>query len=220
MLKSLYTIFIPILLQAQPDPAALDALFKKAYPADQPGASVLVVKGADVLLHQGYGLADVANATPMKPNSIHKIGSITKQFSAVAILRLVHEGKLDLDKTVDDYVPGLLTYGNTINVRHLLTHTSGIPSYTNQPDFMEQMGKADWSTLDILRLTADMEPEFAAGDGYNYNNSAYVLLAELIEQASGMSYADYVETVMAPLAGLTSTLYGTEATVKASGTVG
>lgn len=222
MLKSLYAILIliPIALQAQPDPGALDAIFKKAYPADQPGASVLVVKDGNVLLHQGYGLADVANATAMKPNSIHKIGSITKQFSAIAVMRLVHEGKLDLDKTVEDYVPGLLTYGNTITVRHLLTHTSGIPSYTNHPSFMDYMSKPDWSTLDILRITSGMEPEFAAGDAYNYNNSAYVLLAELIEQASGMSYAQYVETVMAPLAGLTSTQYGTEATVNASGTVG
>lgn len=220
MLKSLYTILLPILLQAQPDPGALDAIFRNAYPADQPGASVLVVKDGTVLLHQGYGFADVANYTAMQPNSIHKIGSITKQFTAIAVLRLVHEGKLDLDQTVEDVVPGLLAYGNTVTIRHLLTHTSGIPSYTNQPTFIENMGKADWSTLDILRLTSAMEPEFAAGESYNYNNSAYVLLAEVIEQASGMSYARYVETVMAPLAGLTSTVYGTDATVKASGTVG
>src|SRR5690606_11844118 len=125
--------------------AALDAIFRNAYPSDQPGASVIVVKDGTVLLHKGYGLADVANATAMRPNSIHKIGSITKQFTSIAVLRLVHEGKLDLDKTVEDYVPGLLSYGSTITVRHLLTHTSGIPSYTNHPSFMDYMSKADWA---------------------------------------------------------------------------
>lgn len=208
MRTTLFTLFIPILLQAQPDPAALNAIFTKAYPADQPGASVLIVKDGTVLLHAGYGLADLAAKTPMKADSPHKIGSITKQFTAVAVLTLVNEGKIDLNKSVEDYFPGLLPYGAQIRVEQLLTHVSGIPSYTNQPDFMTNMGKPEWDAMSVVRLTTQLPAEFAPGERWNYNNTAYVLLGALIEKASGMSYARYMETVIAPKAGLTATRYG------------
>jgi CubicO group peptidase (beta-lactamase class C family) len=152
MNKLLILILFPLALQAQPDPAALNAIFAKAYPSDQPGASVLVVHKGQPLLHAGYGLADVAAKTPMTPDASHKIGSITKMFTAIAVLNLVAERKIDLDKSVEDYFPGLLPYGSSIRIEQLLTHVSGIPSYTNQPDFVTNMGKPDWTAMSVVAL--------------------------------------------------------------------
>ncbi len=208
MLKSLYAILIPIFLQAQPDQSALNAIFRNAYPADQPGASVIVVHKGITLLHAGYGLADVDAKTAMSADAQHKIGSITKQFTAVAVLRLVNEGKIDLNKSVEDYFPGLFPYGSKIRIEHLLTHVSGIPSYTNQPDFVTNMGKSDWTAMSVVALTTSLPAEFAPGERWNYNNSAYVLLGALIEKVTGISYASYIETVIAPSAGLRATRYG------------
>lgn len=215
-------ILLPILLLLQATPVAdsIDALFRRAYASDGPGASVIVVRNGDVLLHRGYGLADVSSGTPMRADSPHKIGSISKQFTAAAVLDLVNQGKLDLDKTVEDYFPGLYPYGNTIAVRHLLTHTSGIPSYTNLPSFMDNMAKSGWTPRSIGELTAGMPPEFAPGDRWHYNNTAYVLLGGLIEAATGMTYKTYMESVFLPKAGLKATLVGDAASVAAMGTTG
>lgn len=208
MRRLLSILILPLSLHAQPDPAALNAIFAKAYPADQPGASVLIVHKGQTLLHAGYGLADLAAITPMRPESPHKIGSITKPFTAIAVLNLVNEGKIDLTKSVEEYFPGLLPYGSQIRIEQLLTHVSGIPSYTNQPDFVANMGKPQWDAMSVVKLTTGLPAEFAPGERFAYNNTAYVLLGALIEKTSGMSYSSYIETVIAPKAGLQSTRYG------------
>lgn len=172
---------------------ALDSLFAAAYPADGPGAAVIVARGGEVLLRKGYGLASVELGVPASPEHVFRIGSITKQFTAVAILLLVEEGKLSLDDEVTRFFPGWPTHGHRITVEHLLTHTSGIRSYTSIPAFGAMMRTA----LPLERLIASFRDEpmdFAPGTDFRYNNSGYVLLGAIVEQLSGQRYAEFLRT--------------------------
>ena len=94
------------------------------------GASVAIMKGGRIVLARGYGLADMENDVPATEQTVYRIGSITKQFTAAAIMRLAEQGKLSIDDTVQKFLPAFPTQGNRVTIRHLLTHTSGIASYT------------------------------------------------------------------------------------------
>jgi CubicO group peptidase (beta-lactamase class C family) len=156
------------------------------------GISVAVVRGTDTLLLRGYGKADIELDVNTPDRAVYEIGSVTKQFTAAAILQLRDEGKLDLDADVTTYLPDYPTAGHRLPLRRLLDHTSGIKGMTEIPAFRE---------LRIRRLPRDSgvamiaaQPfEFAPGEAMIYNNSAYFLLGLIIEKVSGMSYEDYVE---------------------------
>ena len=106
-----------------------DQLFSQAYPADEPGAAVLVIKDGQVVLRKGYGMAPLELGVPIQPEQVFEIGSITKQLTAAAILMLQERGKLSVDDEVTKYLPDYPTHGQKITIDHLLTHVSGIPSY-------------------------------------------------------------------------------------------
>jgi CubicO group peptidase (beta-lactamase class C family) len=156
------------------------------------GLAVAVIQGADTLLMKGYGKADLEWNVPMSDDAVFEIGSVTKQFTAAAVLKLRDEGKLDLDADLTEYLPDYPTQGYRIPVRRLLDHTSGIKGYTE----MEAFG--DLRTLrlprDTLVTLIAAEPfDFPPGEALIYNNSAYFLLGLIIEEVSEMSYEDYVE---------------------------
>lgn len=181
--------------QAAADPAvrAIDSLLAATYPADGPGAAVVVAQGGEVLLRQGYGLASVELGVPATPENVFRIGSITKQFTAVAILMLAEEGKLSLDDEVTRFFPGWPTHGHRITVEHLLTHTSGIRSYTGIPAFGSMM-RTDLPLERLIAAFRDEPMDFAPGTDFRYNNSGYVMLGAIVEQLSGQSYADFLRT--------------------------
>jgi len=188
----------------------LDAIAASFYPAAEPGAAVLVMKDRQVLLRKGYGLADLEQAIPIEPDMVFRIGSVTKQFTAAAILLLEQEGKLsvedDLRKHLPDY-PDLPQGGRTIAIAHLLTHTSGIRSYTDMQDFGKKM-RDDMSVDEVIALFRDEPLGFEPGEKYAYNNSGYVLLGAIIEKASGKTYEAYLrEKIFEPL-GMSQTYYG------------
>ena len=188
----------------------LDAIAASFYPAAEPGAAVLVMKDRQVLLRKGYGLADLEQAIPIEPDMVFRIGSVTKQFTAAAILLLEQEGKLsvedDLRKHLPDY-PDLPQGGRTITIAHLLTHTSGIRSYTDMQDFGKKM-RDDMSVDEVIALFRDEPLGFEPGEKYAYNNSGYVLLGAIIEKASGKTYEAYLrEKIFEPL-GMSQTYYG------------
>src|SRR4051812_35963242 len=134
----------------------LDAMVTEAYPdANEPGAAVIVVADGKVVLSAGRGLANTKTNAPITPDTIFRIGSITKQFTAVAVLQLVQQGKVKLDDPITKYVPDLNTRGQTITIEHLLTHTSGIPNYTAVPNFKEVRVRK-MSPREIVGLTDDL----------------------------------------------------------------
>ena len=186
--------------------ARIDAVLAATYKPDAPGATVIVVKDGKTLLRKAYGLADVENRKPLTPDTPLRLGSITKQFTATAILMLAEEGKLKLDDDITTYLPDYPTHGKKITIEHLLTHTSGIVSYTGKPGFMAGMTK-DRTVAEMIAFFKDDPLEFDPGARYRYNNSGYFLLGAIIEKVSGQTYDQFVaQRIFVPL-GMERTAY-------------
>jgi D-alanyl-D-alanine carboxypeptidase len=191
-----------------PDLAAqLDAELARHFPADQPGAAVLVRKGDKILLRKAYGSADLEHHVPLKPEMVFRIGSLTKQFTAAGIMILVDAGKLSLKDDLRKWVPAYPDHKATITIENLLTHTSGVPSYTDQPGFRDR-ARDDLTHEQLLAIFNDLPLEFPPGTKWKYSNSGYYLLGLVIEKVAGQSYAQFVaERIFKPL-GMQHTRYG------------
>jgi D-alanyl-D-alanine carboxypeptidase len=184
----------------------IDASIAPFYKPDAPGATVIVVKDGQTIFRKAYGLADVASKEPLNPDTALRIGSITKQFTATAILMLAEEGKLALDDEITKFLPDYPTQGRKITIEHLLTHTSGIVSYSGKRDFVANMAR-DVTVGQMIDSFKNDPMEFEPGSRWRYNNSAYFLLGAIIEKVSGQTYASYVEQrIFTPL-GMTHTAY-------------
>jgi D-alanyl-D-alanine carboxypeptidase len=192
--------------------AGIDSALTALYPADRPGAAVLVARDGQVLMRKAYGAASVELGVPLRPEHVFRLGSITKQFTAVALLMLVDEGRVSLDDEITKYLPDYPTHGHRITVEHLLTHTSGIQSYTGMPAYVAGM-RRDLTTGELIAMFRDQPMEFAPGERWNYNNSGYALLGAIIEKVSGMSYADFLRTRIFEPLGMRSTFYETAGAV-------
>jgi len=169
----------------------IDQILGAAYPAGEPGAAVIVRRAGGTLLRKGYGLANLELGVANEPDMIFRLGSMTKQFTAVAILLLAEDGKLSLRDDITKYFPAFPTGGKTITIEHLLTHTSGLPSYTDQEEW-QKLWRQDLSVQEILDLTKDKPSEFAPGERWKYCNTGYVMLGGIIEQVSGQTYGDFL----------------------------
>src|SRR5262249_55095542 len=153
---------------------------------------VAVVRDGKVVLAKGYGYASVELGVPATADTVYEIGSITKQFTSTAIMMLVEEGKIAVDDKVRKYLPDLPESWDTITVRHLLTHTSGIKNYTSLPDF-QRMSRQETTPADVVKLVSSIPLEFKPGDKMSYCNTGYFLLGMVIEKVSGKSYADFLQ---------------------------
>ena len=186
--------------------ARIDAMVAPYYKQGEPGATLIVVKDGKTVLRKAYGMADVAGKVAMRADATLRLGSITKQFTAVAIEMLADEGKLALSDPITRFLPDYPTQGKVITVEHLLTHTSGIVSYTGKPDFRSQSLR-DVSVPQMIDYFKNDPIEFTPGTKHAYNNSGYFLLGAIIEKLSGQSYAKFVEQrIFVPL-GMTHTAY-------------
>lgn len=171
------------------------------------GCSIAVVKDGETILAKGYGMADLENDVPATAETVYRIGSITKQFTATAIMQLVEQRKLSLDDELTKFLPDFSTQDHQVTVHHLLNHTSGIKSYTSLLKFLVRM-RDDLTHSQMLTLIEEQPFDFAPGDDWKYNNSGYYLLGRVVEEASGEDYADYVqEHIFRPL-GMNATRYG------------
>ena len=186
--------------------AAVDSMLTALYPADGPGAAVIAARDGQVLMRKAYGAASVELGVPMRPEHVFRLGSITKQFTAVAALLLVDEGRISLDDEITRFFPDYPTHGRRITVEHLLTHTSGIRSYTSIDSFRANL-RRDYTVDQLIGTFRDQPMDFGPGEGWSYNNSGYALLGAIIEKASGMSYADFVRTRIFEPLGMRSTAY-------------
>ncbi|MDP3496044.1 MAG: serine hydrolase [Hyphomonadaceae bacterium] len=171
------------------------------YVADnQFSGAVLVAKDGQPVLREGFALANRELGVPVKPETVFRLGSITKQFTAAAIMQLVEQGKIGLDDPVSKYYAAAPAAWSKITVKHLLNHRSGIPSYTGLPDFFEKHAALDRTPEQVVEFTRDMPLEFEPGAKFEYNNTGYVLLGYIIEKVSGQTYADYlVAHIFTPL---------------------
>jgi CubicO group peptidase (beta-lactamase class C family) len=176
------------------------------------GATVAVVKGRDTILIKGYGKADLEWNVPMPADAILELGSVTKQFTAAAIMQLVEQGKINLDDDITKYLPKYPTQGNRIPVRRLLDHTSGIKGYTELPEF-EVLMMRHLPKDSLVALFSKRPFDFKPGEQETYNNSAFFLAGLVIEKVSGMSYADYVEKHLFDKAGMKDSRYCSEKAV-------
>jgi CubicO group peptidase (beta-lactamase class C family) len=188
--------------------ATIDSL-AAAFLADGPvaGVSVAVVKGRDTILAKGYGLADVENDVPATAQTVYRIGSITKQFTSAAIMRLVDDGKLSLDDTLGKLLPSAAPAWRRVTLRRLLNHTSGIRSYTGIGPRWQRRWREDMSPDTIVGLVRDDTLDFKPGAQWRYNNTGYVLLGMIIERASGKPYATFLEEEFFRPLGLSQTYY-------------
>ena len=173
------------------------------------GIVVAVVRGKDELLLKAYGKADADGGARMTVNTVIPIGSVTKQFTAAAILQLRDAGKLSLDDEITKWLPDFETQGARITLRHLLGHTAGIVDITRMPEFraVQLMRNPDVSRDSVYNVVRRYAFEFPAGTMQVYSNTGYWLLGRIVEKASGMSYEDYVEKVIFAPLGMSRSMY-------------
>ena len=173
------------------DAPAVDTLFR-AYTGAVPGASIAVIRDGEVLLRRGYGLAELASRAPVTPTTDFRLASLSKQFTATAIMLLVKDGKLRYDQPVAELLPELPPATRAITIRHFLNHTSGIVDYE---DLIPATRTSQLDDNDVLSLVASRDSVyFPAGTAYRYSNSGYVLLGIIVARASGISLPQFLKT--------------------------
>ena len=188
----------------------IDSLLNRRYEAIQPGGVVLIMKDGKVIFRKAYGLASVELEVPMQPDRVFRIGSITKQITAAAVLKLAEDGKVDLSAPISRYLFELPKAWETVTVEQLLNHTAGIPNHTETQTYRIRM-REDLSPTQLLeayvaRLPLDFEP----GSKYHYSNTGYILLGMLIEKTSGQTYGDFLHKRLFEPLGLKRLRYGSE----------
>lgn len=177
------------------------------YPSDGPGAALLVARGDQVLFRGARGQASVELGVPLTPDSVFRIGSVTKQFAAAGLLKLVEAGKVSLDDPLSKYLPDYPN-GAHITVQQLLNHTSGVKSYTGIPGVMAGPIRMDLSTAQLIDTFKNQPVDFAPGAQWAYNNSGYVLVGAVIEAASGQPWHAYLQQALFEPLGLKHTRWG------------
>lgn len=179
-----------------------------------PGCAVLIAKKGEVLLEKGYGTANLELNVPMKSEMVFRIGSITKQFTAIAILQLVDKGQIALTDSIQKFVKEFHFKGKTITIENLLTHTSGIKAYEEIDVKIPNAMRIEFSPKTVIDSLDKTPLEFEPNTKYKYCNSNYFLLGYIIEQVSGKSYPQYLKENILDPAGLNSTFYENTAEIK------
>ncbi|MGB7841664.1 MAG: serine hydrolase domain-containing protein, partial [Salinimicrobium sp.] len=186
---------------AQNKAQKIEELLNKYHDYGQFNGSVLVANEGEVIFADGYGMANMEYDIPNAPDTKHRLGSITKQFTAALILQLVEQGKLELDQPISKYLPDYKgPAANKVTIHHLLTHSSGIPSYTSFPGFFEETSRDPYSPEEFVKTFADSTLQFTPGEKFSYNNSGYFLLGYIIEKVTDKPYEQVLqENILAPL---------------------
>ncbi len=184
---------------AQQIAAKVDEYMNAAVRVDGFSGSILIARDGQPVVSKGYGMANVELDVPNSPQTVFRLGSITKQFTAMGIMMLVERGKLNVNDPACKYLTDCPAAWQPITVKNLLTHTAGVPNYTSFPDFAKTAVLPTTNAAMIAQLR-DKSLEFAVGEKYAYSNSGYYLLGSIIESASGKTYADFLqENIFTPL---------------------
>lgn len=172
-----------------------------------PGCQVLITKKGQIIYEKGFGNANLELNVTVKPEMVFRIGSITKQFTAAAILQLVDKGQISLTDSIQKFIKGFHFKGKTITIENLLTHTSGIKGYEQIDAKVPNAIRVDFPIKTIIDSLDKLTLEFEPNTKYNYSNSNYFLLGYIIEQVSGKTYQQYLKEYIFQPAGLNSTYY-------------
>ncbi len=166
------------------------------------GCSIAFADDGRVKFAKGYGHADLEQGTPMKPESVHELASVSKQFTAVSILQLVEQGKLSLDDHLSDFFERAHADWKKVTVRHLLQHTSGLPSYLSALNKFE----LDYTVQEMVNTIKDKPLQFEPGTKFEYSNSGYLLLGQIVAQRTGSTFGD-VTRALFKQAGMKTAVY-------------
>jgi CubicO group peptidase (beta-lactamase class C family) len=198
----LVTLFLSSLVTAQDKAGKIDGLMKLYSDYGRFNGTVLVAENGQVIYKKGLGLADMEWHIPNKPDTKFRLGSITKQFTSMLILQLVEEGKISLEGKLSDTLPYYREdTGKKVTIHHLLTHTSGIPSYTNLPNFGREVSRNPYGVEEFVKKFCSGDLEFEPGAKFSYNNSGYFLLGAVIEKVTAKPYEKVLEErIFKPLA--------------------
>ncbi|MBG7631507.1 MAG: beta-lactamase family protein, partial [Bacteroidetes bacterium] len=170
----------------------IDSLLQEKYHPNTPGATFLISRNGNIIYKKAFGLANLELNVPMEADNVFEIGSMTKQFTAISILMLMEKGKLNLDDEITKFIPDYPTNEHKITIHHLLTHTSGIKSYTSMKK-LNKISKQDLTPLELIDFFKNEPIDFVPGEKFKYNNSGYVILGYIIEKVTGQPYANFVE---------------------------
>ena len=187
--------------------AGVEETFSSVVKPDEPGLSVLVKKDGRVVFERGYGTKELRTGPKIDTKTNFRLASVTKQFTAMAVMLLVHDKKLRYETTVGEVFPEFPEYGKKITVRQLLNHTGGLPDYEDLMDAVEKKKGRIWSAekqiqdAEVLELLEkETKGKFAPGTKWDYSNSGYVLLGVIVAKVSGKSFSDFLhERIFAPL---------------------
>lgn len=161
--------------------AEFDKIISEQFKPNETGCAALVAQKGKIIYHKAFGMADIELNVPMKTDMVFRIGSISKQFTAISILQLMEKGKLRLQDPITSYVTGYPSNGEKITIEHLLTHTSGIVNVTGMKNFGD-IKRKDLSTAEVIDFFKNEPLEFEPGSKWSYSNSGYILLGYIIEK--------------------------------------
>jgi CubicO group peptidase (beta-lactamase class C family) len=171
----------------------VESIFAPLANAESPGVAVLVRKDGKAIVQRGYGLRDLRTKDPVSANTNFRLASVTKQFTAMSVMLLVHDGRVRYDDPLTKFFPEFPQYGRSVTLRHLLTHTSGLP------DYEELMEPGRWSETRQIQDSEVLEllkrqpaPKFAAGTSWAYSNSGYVVLGLIVAKVSGVPFNEFL----------------------------
>src|SRR5467141_1661032 len=191
----------------EPAGSVEDSMFVSLVKPDEPGLAVLVRKNGRAVLEGGYGVRDLRSKAKIDAHTNFRLASFPKQFTAMAIILLVHDGKLRYGATLTEIFPDFPAYGKAITVRNLLNHTSGLPDYEDLMDAFEKKSGPTWSPQKQIQDTEVLEllrkakaGKFAPGTSWSYSNSGYVVLGLIVSEVSGKTYGDFLQArIFSPL---------------------
>lgn len=178
----------------------LDAYLRAATRNEQFSGTVLLARGGKPVFARSYGMANYELGVPNGADTVFRLASVTKQFTALAVMQLQEQGKLQVDDPICRYLTDCPAVWQPITIRHLLNHTSGIPNFSSLPEWDEVLSRRDYKPIELVALFRDLPLKFAPGEKYDYSNSGYHLLGLIIERASGMGWGEYVkQRILVPL---------------------
>ncbi|RRN64006.1 serine hydrolase [Caulobacter sp. 602-1] len=172
---------------------ALDAYLAAATKNEQFSGTVLLARDGKPVFVRSYGMANYELGVPNSADTVFRLASVTKQFTALAVMQLQEQGRLKVDDPICRYLADCPAAWRPITIRELLNHTSGIPNFSSLPDWDEVLSRRDYTPAELVSLFRDLPLKFTPGEKYDYSNSGYHLLGLIIERASGIGWGEYVQ---------------------------
>ena len=201
-------------VDSSPVAARIDRVLRETVAELEPGMAVIVKHRGRTVLRAGYGMADLELGVKVDPGMVFRIGSVTKQVTALAVMMLVENGRLSLEDPVNRYVPQLPERFSGVRIKHLLSHTSGIPDYMQTAEFdtliqveYHDIVNEELDLARLLKIIAESELELEPGEACSYSNSNYFLLARVLEEVSGVSFFEFIQSEICGPAGMVNTYY-------------